>query len=314
MYWVVFAKQFFPKGDVMSNFVRPTKAVIAAAGFGTRFLPQTKAMPKEMLPIVDKPVIQIIVEQLVAAGVTDIIIVTGSAKRAIEDHFDRSDDLEAELRSKGKDKYADMIQNIAEMANFVYVRQKGAPKGNARPLLNAKHLISKDEPFFYLFADDFFRCDVPYPQQLLDAYEKTGGPVISAVKVQPEDAKRLGMIETTDQIDERTFKINGLVEKPGPENTPSLFASVGSFLLTPEILSIVEKEQLGVGGEIVLADSINEYAKNNDIYCKFIEGVWHDAGDKGRYLQAIADHALIDPELGPEFRAYLERRLASENV
>jgi len=290
--------------------VRPTKAVIAAAGFGTRFLPQTKAMPKEMLPIVDKPVIQIIVEQLVAAGVTDIIIVTGSSKRAIEDHFDRSDDLEAELRAKGKDKYADMIRDIAEMANFVYIRQKGTPKGNSRPLLNAKHLLGKDEPFFYLFADDFFRCEVPYPQQLLEAYEKTGAPVISAVKVEPEDAKRLGMIDTADQVDDHTFKVNGLVEKPGAENTPSLFASVGSFLLTPDILEIIEQEKTGVGGEIVLADAINEFAKNNDIYCRFIEGVWHDAGDKGRYLQAIVDHALLDPELGGEFRAYLETRLS----
>lgn len=287
------------------------KAVIAAAGFGTRFLPQTKAMPKEMLPIVDKPVIQIIVEQLVAAGVTDIIIVTGSSKRAIEDHFDRSDDLEADLRSKGKDSYADMIRDIADMANFVYIRQKGTPKGNARPLLNAQHLLNKDEPFFYLFADDFFRCEVPYPQQLLEAYKKTGAPVISAVKVEPEDSKRLGMIDTSDQIDDRTFKVNGLVEKPGPENTPSLFASVGSFLLTPDIMSIIQQEKVGVGGELVLADSINEFAKTNDIYCQFIDGVWHDAGDKGRYLQAIVDHALIDPELGPEFRSYLQDRLTA---
>ncbi|MGF7228823.1 MAG: UTP--glucose-1-phosphate uridylyltransferase [Candidatus Saccharibacteria bacterium] len=285
------------------------KAVIAAAGFGTRFLPQTKAMPKEMLPIVDKPVIQIIVEQLVAAGVTDIIIVTGSSKRAIEDHFDRSDDLEADLRSKGKDSYADMIRDIADMANFVYIRQKGTPKGNARPLLNAQHLLNKDEPFFYLFADDFFRCEVPYPQQLLEAYKKTGSPVISAVKVEPEDSKRLGMIDTSTQIDERTFKVNGLVEKPGPDATPSLFASVGSFLLTPDIMSIIQQEKVGVGGELVLADSINEFAKTNDIYCRFIDGVWHDAGDKGRYLQAIVDHALLDPELGPEFRTYLQSRL-----
>ena len=285
------------------------KAVIAAAGFGTRFLPQTKAMPKEMLPIVDKPVIQIIVEQLVEAGVTDIIIVTGSAKRAIEDHFDRSDDLEAELRAKGKDKFADMIQNIAEMANFVYIRQKGTPKGNARPLLNAQHLLGKDEPFFYLFADDFFRCEVPYPKQLLEAYEKTGAPVISAVKVEPEDTKRLGMIDTSGQIDERTFKVNGLVEKPGPDASPSLFASVGSFLLTPDIMEIIQQEKIGAGGEIVLADSINEYAKTHDVYCRFIDGVWHDAGDKGRYLQAIVDHALLDPELGPTFRTYLHDRL-----
>ncbi|HYH74493.1 MAG TPA: sugar phosphate nucleotidyltransferase, partial [Candidatus Saccharimonadales bacterium] len=158
----------------MSQFVRPTTAVIAAAGFGTRFLPQTKAMPKEMLPIVDKPVIQIIVEQLVAAGVTDIIIVTGYSKRAIEDHFDRSEDLEADLRAKGKDPLADQIRDIAELANFVYVRQKGTPKGNARPLLNVRHLLRDDEPFFFLFADDFFRCEIPYPQQLLEAYEQTG--------------------------------------------------------------------------------------------------------------------------------------------
>jgi UTP--glucose-1-phosphate uridylyltransferase len=298
----------------MSNFVRPTKAIIAAAGFGTRFLPQTKAMPKEMLPIVDKPVIQIIVEQLVAAGVTDIIIVTGYTKRAIEDHFDRSDELEAELRSKGKDEFANQIRDIAEMANFVYLRQKGVPKGNARPLLNARHLLSDDEPFFFLFADDFFRCDIPYPQQLLEAYEKTGRPVISAVKVEPADSKRLGMIDIDGELgDGHTFKVKGLVEKPGPDSTPSLFASAGSFLLTPDILPIIEQEKTGAGGEIVLADSINELAKNADVYCRFIEGVWHDAGDKGRYLEAIVDHALIDSELGPDFRAYLEKRLQQKD-
>jgi UTP--glucose-1-phosphate uridylyltransferase len=298
----------------MSNFVRPTKAIIAAAGFGTRFLPQTKAMPKEMLPIVDKPVIQIIVEQLVAAGVTDIIIVTGYTKRAIEDHFDRSDELEAELRSKGKDEFANQIRDIAEMANFVYLRQKGVPKGNARPLLNARHLLSDDEPFFFLFADDFFRCDIPYTQQLLEAYEKTGRPVISAVKVEPADSKRLGMIDIDGELgDGHTFKVKGLVEKPGPDSTPSLFASAGSFLLTPDILPIIEQEKTGAGGEIVLADSINELAKNADVYCRFIEGVWHDAGDKGRYLEAIVDHALIDSELGPDFRAYLEKRLQQKD-
>jgi UTP--glucose-1-phosphate uridylyltransferase len=294
----------------MSGFAKPTKAVIAAAGFGTRFLPQTKAMPKEMLPIVDKPVIQIIVEQLVAAGVTDIIIVTGYTKRAIEDHFDRSEELENELLSKGKDDKAADIKRIAEMANFVYVRQKGLPKGNSRPLLNVRHLLNDDEPFFYLFADDFFRCEVPYPKQLLEAYEKTGRPVISAVKVEPADADRLGMIDISEQLDDHTFKVKGLVEKPGAANTPSQFASVGSFLLTPDILPILEQEKVGVGGEIVLADSINELAATSDVYCCFIEGVWHDAGDKGRYLQAIVDHALIDPELGPDFRQYLQDRLS----
>jgi UTP--glucose-1-phosphate uridylyltransferase len=287
----------------------PTKAIIAAAGFGTRFLPQTKAMPKEMLPIVDKPVIQIIVEQLVAAGVTDVIIVTGYTKRAIEDHFDRSEDLENGLRVKGNDAFADQIKNIAEMANFVYLRQKGTPKGNARPLLNARHLLRGNEPFFYVFADDFFRCEVPYPKQLLEVYLQTGRPVISAVKVEPEDTKRLGMINTGRQLDARTFVVKGLVEKPGPAAATSLFASVGSFLLTPDIIPILEQEKVGTGGEVVLADAVNELAKTSDVYCRFIDGVWHDAGDKGRYLQAIVDHALIDPELGPTFRTYLEKRL-----
>ncbi len=293
------------------TYKKPTKAVIAAAGFGTRFLPQTKAMPKEMLPIVDKPVIQIIVEQLVAAGVTDVIIVTGYTKRAIEDHFDRSEDLEKELREKGKDEYADTIHDIADMANFVYLRQKGTPKGNSRPLLNARHLLGDDEPFFYLFADDFFRCEVPYPQQLLDAYMATGRPVISAVKVEAADTKRLGMIELDDDSSsDNVRKVKGLVEKPGPGKTPSLLASVGSFLLTPDIMPILEKEKTGVGGELVLADAINELARKADVYCRVIDGVWHDAGDKGRYLQAIVDHALLDPELGPGFQEYLQKRLA----
>lgn len=292
------------------TYKRPTKAIIAAAGFGTRFLPQTKAMPKEMLPIVDKPVIQIIVEQLVAAGVTEIIVVTGYTKRAIEDHFDRAEDLENELRGKGKDDFADMIRDIAEMANFVYLRQKGTPKGNSRPLLNARHLLSDDEPFFYVFADDFFRCDVPYPKQLLDAYMKTGRPVISAVKVEPQDVKRLGMIDLGEDKGDNTFRVKGLVEKPGPDETPSLFASVGSFLLTPDIIPILEQEKTGVGGEIVLADAINELASKSEVYCQVIQGIWHDAGDKGRYLEAIVDHALIDPELGEGFREYLVKRLA----
>lgn len=293
----------------MKRMKQPTKAIIAAAGMGTRFLPQTKAMPKEMLPIIDKPVIQIIVEQLVAAGVTDVIIVTGSTKRAIEDHFDRSDELENELRAKGKDELAEQIKNIGDMANFVYVRQKGTPKGNARPVLNARHLIDDDEPFFVIFADDFFRAEVPYPKQLLEAYQDTGSSVISLVKVEPEDSSRLGMAITNGKHDERTIQLTGFVEKPGPEKTPSLYASVGSYLLTPDIWPLLMQEKIGVGGEIVLGDSIGELATTHKVYGRIIEGVYHDAGDKSRYLQAIVDHALVDPKLGPEFRAYLERRL-----
>jgi len=287
----------------------PTKAIIAAAGLGTRFLPQTKAMPKEMLPIVDKPVIQIIVEQLVAAGVQTVIIVTGYTKRPLEDHFDRSEELETELRAKGKNDLADCVQHIAEMANFVYVRQKGTPKGNARPVLNARHLIEDDEPFFVIFADDFFRSDVPYPVQLLEAYKKTQSSIISLVEVEPEDTKRLGIAITDGKLDERTYKLSGFIEKPGPDKAPSHFASVGSFLLTPEIWTVLERAEAGHGGELVLGDSIGELAKTRPVYGHVIEGVWHDAGDKARYLQAIVDYALINPDLGPEFRSYLEARL-----
>jgi UTP--glucose-1-phosphate uridylyltransferase len=287
----------------------PTKAVIAAAGLGTRFLPQTKAMPKEMLPIVDKPVIQIIVEQLVAAGVTDIIIVTGYTKRAIEDHFDRSEELENDLNNRGKAELAKQIKDVAEMANFIYIRQKGTPKGNARPILNARHLLNKDEPFFVLFADDFFRTSVPYPVQLLEAYKKTGHSVISLAKVAAADANRLGMASVAEELDDKTFRLQGLIEKPGAEQTPSLYASVGSYLLTPDILPIIAQQKVGIGGEIVLADAINELAQTSPVYGRVIDGVWHDAGDKSRYLQAIVDHALVDPKLGPTFRAYLEQRL-----
>lgn len=288
---------------------QPTKAIIAAAGLGTRFLPQTKAMPKEMLPIIDKPVIQIIVEQLVAAGVTDIIIVTGSTKRAIEDHFDRSDELENELRAKGKPELADEIMKIAELANFIYLRQKGSPKGNARPLINASHLLGDDEPFFMFFADDFFRSDVPHAKQLLDVYNETGTSVISLIEVAPKDTSKYGIADVAEQLDERTFKIKQLVEKPGPEKAPSNFAAVGGYLLTPDILPIVAKEVPGHGGELVLADSINELAIAGRVHGKFIDGVYHDAGDKARYLRAIVDHALADPKLGPGFRDYLNTRL-----
>lgn len=288
---------------------QPTKAIIAAAGLGTRFLPQTKAMPKEMLPIIDKPVIQIIVEQLVASGVTDIIIVTGSTKRAIEDHFDRSDELENELRAKGKEDLADEIKKVAELANFIYLRQKGSPKGNARPLINASHLLSPDEPFYMFFADDFFRSEVPHAKQLLDVYNQTGSSVISLIEVESKDTSKYGIADIAEQLDERTFKVAQLVEKPGPEKAPSLFAAVGGYLLTPDILPIVAKEVPGHGGELVLADSINELAVNGHVHGKFIDGVYHDAGDKLRYLKAVVDHALVDPKIGPAFKEYINTRL-----
>jgi UTP--glucose-1-phosphate uridylyltransferase len=288
---------------------QPTKAIICAAGLGTRFLPQTKAMPKEMLPIVDRPVIQLIVEEAVAAGVTDIIIVTGSTKRSIEDHFDRSDELENDLRARGKDDKADEIEAVANLANFVYIRQKGTPKGNARPILNAAHLINEDEPFFVFFADDFFRSEVPRAVQLKQAYEKTGKSVIALNEVDRKDADKYGMAAVSDDMGDGTYRLTGLVEKPGETDTPSNFASVGGFLLLPEILPIIAQEKVDKFGDITLADSINELAERDEVYGQFIEGVWHDTGNHLKYLQAVVDSALVHPELGTSFRSYLKKRL-----
>lgn len=288
---------------------KPTKAIICAAGLGTRFLPQTKAMPKEMLPIIDRPVIQLIVEEAVSAGVTEIIIVTGSTKRAIEDHFDRSDELEAELREKGKADKADQIKAVAELANFVYVRQKGTPKGNARPVLNAQHLIDDDEPFFVFFADDFFRSEVPRAKQLLDAHEATGKSVISLIEVDKSDADKYGMAAIKEEAAGGAYQLTQLIEKPGEAETPSNLASVGGYLLTPDILPIIAEEKVDKNGEITLADSINELAQQDEVYGRIIDGVWHDTGNQLKYIKAVVDMALENSEYGDELESYLRDRL-----
>lgn len=284
------------------------KAIIAAAGFGTRFLPQTKAMPKEMLPIIDKPVIQMIAEEAVAAGVTEIIIVTGSTKRAIEDHFDRAVELEDELKSKGKLKEAEQIKNIAEMANFVYLRQKGEPRGSARPVLNSVHLLG-NEPFFVFFADDFFRSEVPRAKQLLDAYQKTGGSIISSIEIEKADADKYGMVSLGSKHSEGVFRVNELIEKPGANNTPSNIASVGGYLLTPDIIPILFEEKVSDRGEVELSEAINRLSKVAPVYSKQIIGVYHDTGNKLKYLEALVDTALTHPNIKAEFKQYLEKRL-----
>lgn len=288
---------------------KPTKAIICAAGLGTRFLPQTKAMPKEMLPIIDRPVIQLIVEEAVSAGVTEIIMVTGSTKRAIEDHFDRSNELEAELLEKGKDDKAEQIKAIAEMANFVYVRQKGFPKGNARPILNAQHLIDDDEPFFVFFADDFFRSQIPRATQLLQAHEATGKSVISLIEVDKKDADKYGMAAIETEAAGGAYQITELIEKPGQDKAPSNLASVGGYLLTPDILPIIAQEKVDKSGEITLADSINELAQTDVVYGRIIDGVWHDTGDQLKYIKAVVDLALEDSVLGKDLHQYLVERL-----
>lgn len=284
-----------------------TKAIIPAAGLGTRFLPQTKAMPKEMLPLIDKPIIQYVVEEAVAAGITDIILVTGPHKRPIEDHFDRHSALEDHLIENGKVEMAQELRKIADMANFIYVRQKG-PMGTGTPILNAAHLIG-DEPFMVLFADDLFASTVPRAVQLVEEFEKVQAPVISLTQIAPEDANKYGVPEIKNQIRDDFFELGRLIEKPAPEDAPSTYASVGGFILTPEILAILNEQEHRDDREFYLADAIDTLAQRSPVYGKVIEGKWHDTGDKEKYLKAIIDMALVHPELGPNFRAYLEERI-----
>jgi UTP--glucose-1-phosphate uridylyltransferase len=292
-----------------------TKAVIAAAGLGTRFLPMTKAMPKEMLAIIDKPIIQYVVEEAVAAGITDIIIVGSANKRAIEDHFDHQYELENKLRTDGKHELADKMEAVAELANFIYLRQKG-PMGNATPVLNARPLV-EGEPFLMLFADDFFNSKVPRAVQLLETYEKTGKPVIALYAVEHERAKSYGIADVKSVVDDTCFELAGLIEKPKPEEvTPydgKVFASTAGYVITPEMMKYVEDMDIDRSGEYVMANAINQYAKDDTVYGRVIDGQWHDAGNKEKYLEAIVDVALADPDIAPSFEAYLKDRLANQD-
>lgn len=290
------------------------KAVIAAAGFGTRFLPQTKAMPKEMLPLIDKPIIQYIVEDLVAAGIKDIIIVGSSNKRSIEDHFDvPSEDLLQNLRAGGpkKQPFIDQVEAIANLANFVYVRQKG-PYGTGTPILNAAHLIG-DEPFIYAFADDLTVGTPNAYQQLIKHYETYGGVVIPSIRVtQDVDYDRYGILGG-QEIAEGVMKVDHIVEKPGKDNAPSDFAGVGGYLLTPDVFDFIESglQNLQPDREFYLTDEVIEpmIAAGHPVYGTIIQGKRYDTGDKLEYLKTVVDFALSHDELGADFAAYLRTKL-----
>ncbi len=271
-----------------------TKAIIPAAGLGTRFLPQTKAMPKEMLPILDKPVIQVAVEELVEAGVTDIIIVTGQEKRAIEDHFDESPGLEQALIRKGKEEEAKQIRQIAEMANFIYLRQKGTPVGLARPVENAAHLLG-DEPFFVYLPDDFYVCEgKSAARQMLEAYEQTGCPVYSMEEIPREEVAKYGVIDPGEEISENIYEFKGVVEKPSVEEAPSNFVSTNGFILTPDFLPFVMNRFANAQNvdEIAISDVAPDYmnAGNRIVGC-LIQGNYYDCGSKQGYIKAITDAA-----------------------
>lgn len=285
---------------------RVTKAIIPAAGLGTRFLPQTKAMPKEMLPIIDKPIIQYVVEEAVAAGITDIIIVTGMHKRPLEDHFDNNPELEERLTENGKEELAKEIRRIGNLANFVYVRQKGF-YGNGTPILNASHLIGDDEPFLVLWADDFVVGDKPRAKQLVEAYEKLQAPVISLIEVADEDTSKYGMVEIAKDLNDKTFKLKNIIEKPESGMSPSNYAAVGGYILNKEVIRLLEGLQPDDKGEVYLTTALQQYAAKAELYGLKIEGSWHDTGNKEKYLEAILDVALKDEQLSKVIHDFLNK-------
>lgn len=290
------------------------KAVIAAAGFGTRFLPQTKAMPKEMLPLIDKPIIQYIVEDMVEAGIKDIIIVGSSNKRSIEDHFDvPSEDLLANLRVGGQKKqpFIDEINAVANLANFVYIRQKG-PYGTATPIMNAAHLIG-DEPFIYAFADDLTVGAPNAFQQMIGHYDRLGASILPSIRLDDDAAyDRYGVIGGT-QLSDDVIKVESIIEKPGVKNAPSNFATVGGYLFTPDVFGYIEKglKNLKPENEFYATTEVIEpmLADGKIFYGCEIKGKRYDTGDKLEYLKTVVDFALKREDVGPALRQYLHDRL-----
>lgn len=293
--------------------MRVRKAIIAAAGFGTRFLPQTKAMPKEMLPLIDKPVIQYVVEELVSAGIQDIIIVTGYSKRSIEDHFDYpNQDLVANLKAGGEAKaeLLDEVKQIANLANFIYVRQKG-PYGLATPILSAAHLIG-DEPFIFTLADDFFVAETGRTKQLIEVYEEYQSSVFACKKVINDvEYDRYG-IAAGENIDENTIKMSTIIEKPGKQNAPSDMASVSGYLFTPDVIKYVEKAaESHTDGELMLQPIVQKMIdEGHDFYARKIVGAeYFDTGTKLEYLKTVFNFALKNEKMAEPLKDYLRTML-----
>ncbi len=284
-----------------------TKVIIPAAGLGTRFLPQTKAMPKEMLPVVDKPVIQYVVEEAVASGMKDVIVITGWQKRAIEDHFDRSLELEKYLKEKGKEKELNEIKRIADLANFIYIRQKGENYGNAIPILTAEPVIG-NEDFAVLWGDEFIYAEPPRLKQMVEVYKKYKGAVISAVRIESKDNLSRYGIADLEPVEGNIFKIKKIVEKPLPAEAPSNLATHGAYILPPRIFEIIRNLKPGKGGEIWLVDAINELIRQDfPVYaCEMKDAKYYDTGNKLEYLKTVVEFALRHPDFNDEFKKYLK--------
>lgn len=281
---------------------RIRKAVFPAAGLGTRFLPATKASPKEMLPLVDKPLIQYAVEEAVNSGIDSVIIVTGRGKTAIEDHFDISFELEELLRDRGKDEMFEEARSVSELARVSYVRQKQA-LGLGHAILQAKDFV-EGEPFAVLLADDVVDSETPALKQMLKVYEEFDAPVLGTMQVEGEAISRFGVIDA-EEVRPGVFRINDMVEKPPFKEAPSDLAIIGRYILTPDIFEAIEKTKPGAGGEIQITDAMRSLLKKRPFYAVRFEGTRHDAGDKLGFLIATVEFALKRPDLGPRFRDYL---------
>jgi UTP--glucose-1-phosphate uridylyltransferase len=284
------------------------KAVFPAAGLGTRFLPATKAQPKEMLPIVDKPIIQYGVEEAIHSGIQNIIIVTGRGKTAIEDHFDVSFELEYLLENRGKKELLAIVRGISDMINVSYTRQKEA-LGLGHAVLRAQELVG-DEPFAVVLADDLIDAETPCLRQLLDVYEFFNAPVLAVMEVPRDSISAYGVIDAEpvshNGSSDRVYRIRDLVEKPKPSEAPSNLAIIGRYVLTPEIFSSVQSIDPGQGSEIQLTDALRHLLRSRPIYAYRFEGTRHDAGDKLGFLKATVDYALRRHDLGEPFREYLK--------
>lgn len=291
--------------------MRVRKAIIPAAGWGTRFLPATKAVPKEMLPIVDKPAIQYIVEEAVNSGIEDIIIVTGRNKRGIEDHFDRCHDLEYFLKEKGKQDLLRIVREISEMADVHYVRQK-EQKGLGHAVLCARKFIGK-EPFAVILPDDIIDAEKPCLAQMIEIYEQKGGAVIAVEKVPREEVSRYGVVKP-EEVEKGLYRILDLVEKPPVEEAPSDLAVIGRYILPPEIFKHLEKTRPGAGGEIQLTDALRSLLKEQTLYAYEFAGTRYDTGDKLGFLEATVAFGLKHPQLGRPFRSYLQQIVGQNSL
>jgi UTP--glucose-1-phosphate uridylyltransferase len=282
------------------------KAIIPAAGLGTRFLPATKAMPKEMLPIVDKPTIQYIVEEAIESGIEDIIIVTGKGKRAIEDHFDHAYELEQNLLEKGKLDLLEKVQESSKMVDIHYIRQK-EPKGLGHAVWCARKFIG-DEPFAVLLGDDIVKAETPCLKQLIDEFNKVKSSVIGVQTVPISETYRYGIVDPIEQ-NGRLYKVRNFVEKPSPGNAPSNIAIMGRYVLTPEIFKFLERQEIGAGGEIQLTDAIQALNEEQSVYAFDFEGIRYDVGEKLGFIKTTIEMALEREELKDELLNYLQIKL-----